>query len=169
MRNALKDHKLVKVQDGEVLAFYLRKEDTLSMSTLLVFTPEGIAMMGDLTPERNGSISSRSYGLKWFVGELSESYLCEKFLEQKYVPELAKQALLNPNGYLREDADEETISKLDNLANIIDSLSTHELYEHLTDMGYASECIPGYGYDPGEAGWLCAIQQKFAALYHGRC
>lgn len=23
----------------------------------------------------------------------------------------------------------------------------------------------GYGYDPGEAGWLCAIQQKFSELY----
>lgn len=28
--------------------------------------------------------------------------------------------------------------------------------------------IPGYGYPPSEAGWLCAIQQKFRELYQAR-
>lgn len=31
-----------------------------------------------------------------------------------------------------------------------------------------SEGLPGYGYPPREAGWLCALQQKFSELYHAK-
>lgn len=53
-----------------------------------------------------------------------------------------------------------------------------DLLGSLVDMGQDSFCdayrqidphcedFPGWGYNPTELGWLCAIQQKFSELYH---
>jgi hypothetical protein len=163
MKESLKDHVLTLVQEGEVTAYYLGKKGTRMMSCLLLFTPEGIAIMGDLTPQLHGSVSVYGYGIGWFSKHLSEGYLCEKFLRERFVPELAEKELRDPEGYWREELSPEVSDR------IADDLCDHGqewLYEELLDAGVdCSDGIPGFGYDPAEAGWLCAIQQRFSELY----
>lgn len=91
----LKDHYLEQVLDEEKFkAFYLReKPDSRMMSTLFIFSPEGIVLMGDLTPQLHSTASCLGYGLAWFAGRLSETYLCEKFLEKRWNQELAVEEL----------------------------------------------------------------------------
>jgi hypothetical protein len=72
-RRQLDRHVLEIVQEGPTVSAYYLKEPGKGrmMSTLIVFTPEGIALMGDLTPEQNGSVSALGYGRDWFSGHLS--------------------------------------------------------------------------------------------------
>ncbi|NIN68662.1 MAG: hypothetical protein GTO63_28935 [Anaerolineae bacterium] len=91
----LKDHLLVPIDGGkDVTGFYLKDPDrTRIMSTLILFTPEGIVIHGDYRPGHHGVISCYGYGLNWFAGRLSERYLCEKFLEQGWHREVAEREL----------------------------------------------------------------------------
>lgn len=66
------------------------------------------------------------------------------------------------NGAREEVADdiESQIRSLD------ESTGPDALYHWWTDqMGHESESMPGYGYDPRERMWLCALQKRFAELY----
>lgn len=67
----IKNSKLYPLAScGEITAFYLRESpDTRIMSTLVLFTPEGIVITGDLCPGRNGVII-RGYDLSWFASHL---------------------------------------------------------------------------------------------------
>jgi len=93
----LKDHVLEQVLDQPGWkAFYLRMPDRgRMMSTCFIFSPEGIILTGDLTPARHGrgATSCYGYGLGWFAGRLSDSYLCEKFLEKGWHADLAAEDL----------------------------------------------------------------------------
>ena len=172
MREALKDHILVPLEVGEkVHAYYLRKPgEGRIMSTLIVFTPEGIVLQGDLTPGRNGNVSTFGYGPKWFSGQLSGGYLCEKFLSQAWVKDLAVEGL---RYRILEWRREGELTKAKARAAWEDTRGIPDDFEGPTETyrifteemgGDGSEC-PGYGYDPAEAGWLCAIQERFAQLY----
>src|ERR1700744_5534707 len=94
MRESLAGHILEPHADHEkVKAFYLRRPgDGRMMSCLILFTVEGIVIMGDLTPCHNGVISCLGYGLGWFADRKSEDYLCEKFLRKEFVPKLALES-----------------------------------------------------------------------------
>jgi hypothetical protein len=143
------------------------------MSCLIVFTVEGIVIQGDLTPCHNGVISCGGYGLSWFAGRLSEDYLCEKFLRKEFVPELAerrfKEDLLRWRRERSKDSKygvskEEARSAWDAIEGMRDEMDPRGFYDLYYDtFKDTPEC--GYGYNPGDAGWLCAIQQRFAALY----
>lgn len=87
----IRNAQLSPLSTGEkVKAYYLKKYlNSQIMSTLLVFTPDGTILTGDLTPERRGCIA-RGYGLEWFAGKLSPSYLAEKFLDEEWVPDRMK-------------------------------------------------------------------------------
>lgn len=62
---------------------------------------------------------------------------------------------------------DEVADKLYDLANSMPSQDG--LYdEWLEHFESDSEGLPGYGYAPREAGWLCALQQKFSELYHAK-
>ena len=168
-RKSLAEHVLRKVSDGKVTAYYMEQPGKgRMMSTLLVFTPEGIAIMGDLTPETNGTVSAFGYAVDWFAGKNSEDYLCEKFLHREWVPELAEAALRDPQGWVREARPAETLAAIDDLADQLshECLPETDLYHELDSLGIlCDDGIPGYGYAPAKAGWLCAIQQRFAELY----
>jgi len=170
---ALKDHILIEdpfnslgpeEDQLRLQAFYLKKKDEGRMgSTLLIFTPEGIVITGDLTPERNGSISTFGYGLGWFASDLDGSYLCEKFLTTRWIPEIACEDL-------KEYRNEEGINqkRLEALIEHTEALhlSHYEFHAALDDVEiYDEEYEIGIGYDPAEAGWLCAIQKRFAELW----
>lgn len=174
MRKALENRVLELVQYGDVTAYYLKDPaQGRMMSTMLLFTPEGIVLMGDLTPNRNGVISSYGYSQDWFGKPLSEGYLCSKFLAEEYVPGAAQEDLRDPNSHWREIEGalptEEEKSRLERLDEIAEELDEHDaewLCRELEDAGYViDDGPPGWTYSPHEAGWLCAIQQRFAELY----
>jgi hypothetical protein len=168
MRRALADHVIETICDClSTKAYYLKKPDgSWVMSTLLLFTPEGIVLQGDLTPEQNGSISTIGYGLKWFLGDLSEGYLCEKFLRKEWVQYMAAKELADPNSHWREEATSSQLEGLDSILNRIDDMEPGRLVDELERLGYeAVDELPGFGYDPVKAGWLCAIQQRFAEAW----
>ncbi len=169
MRRDLAGHELKLVSRTEdVTAFYLKAPGTRMMSTLLLFTPEGIVLQGDLTPERKGSLSDLGYGPGWFAGKLSEGYLCEKFLEHKWVPERAAEELRDPDGQYLSDRSDNIRRDVLLIADSIGDgdLGVEALHEDLTVLGFdMGDGPPGITWDPSEAGWLCAIQQRFAELY----
>lgn len=94
-RDTLKNHVLEQVLDApKFKAFYLKEPGMGRMqSTLILFTPEGIIIGGDLCPgndPRNSGVTSPiGYGLNWFAGRLSPVYLCEKFLYEGFHPAVA--------------------------------------------------------------------------------
>lgn len=232
MRETLRDHVLEEIPAGErIKAFYIKEPGTRMGSSLILFTPEGIAIMGDLTPGR-GAMSVYGYGLSWFASELGEDYLCGKFLEKEWVPEyaadycrwMAKEVrkgqydddeflkvrkLANERANLGHDLvllrkdlhgavegedvagmkaeGRELCRKLGELrSQIVEAREKVaalflELARDVEEWAYGCErfaeeveeiepgaCedgVPGYGYKPSDAGWLCAIQQRFSELY----
>lgn len=158
----LQDHVLTLVQAGPVTAWKMAKPGTGINRVLLVFSPEGIVLQGDLTPERNGSVSTFGYGLEWFTRQLGWSYLAEKFLTKRWVPELAEEQL-------REWIDEypEHSAELQKIADALVDFDHRELSDRLYEIepGFVDDHLPGWGYDPNEAALLQAIQRRFAELY----
>lgn len=162
---SIKNHVLHTVaEEPPIEAFYLRPpEGGRIMSTLILFTPEGIVLMGDLTPERNGTVSAFGYGKGWFSSKLSGDYLCEKFLERRWISEIAEERLRdrkwNSEMYGEEQA-EQMISIADELS---DNHGVEWLSDELNEIGYdLSDGVPGIGYDSRERSWLIAIQQRFS-------
>lgn len=168
MTESLKDHELTMIADTvPIKAFYMKKPKTGIYSVLLVFTPEGIGLTGDLTFGDGGVWSARHhYGLGWFSGELAEGYLCSKFLSLNYWD--ADRAACE---HVFEDEEDD----IENLTRAKEEMRTRlkdgdidsphflvsEMEFHLFDTSLG---IPGYGYDPAAAGWLCAVQQRFREL-----
>lgn len=90
----LKDAVVEPLEVGEkVRSYYLRRfPGKRMMSTLIVFTPEGIILTGDLRPAQRGCMTME-YGLTWFCSELEPRYLAGKFLEKKWQPAKAMEWL----------------------------------------------------------------------------
>lgn len=168
IRNLFDNHVLELIQEGKITGYYLREPGTRNCLVLLTFSPEGITIAGDLTPETNGSVSTYGYGLDWFSRQSSEGYLCEKFLTQRWLPELAAAELRDPGGWFREQVvDDNQMIELKLLANSLEvgECGAFESIERLDDIGIECQDVPGFGYDPKEASVLCAIQQTFRRLY----
>ena len=169
MRRDLAGHELILIsRTQQITAFYLKAPGTRTMSTLLLFTPEGIVLQGDLTPERQGSLSDYGYGPGWFSGKLSEGYLCGKFLQEKWVPERAAEELRDPDGEWLCDQSKKVRDRVLEIAEEIDGgdMQPGMVAEELQYLDFdLDEGVPGYTWNPSEAGRLCAIQQRFAELY----
>ena len=79
----LKDHELTKISD-KPLTYMLHKRKKLKgviphlESTMLIFSSEGIIILGDLCPNLHGVISKGNYSLKWFV-DTNDYSLAKKF------------------------------------------------------------------------------------------
>ena len=181
MEHELDHHKLFPVEAGSMKAFYLAapkvgdpgKMGSRINSALIIFSPEGIILCGDLCPEAGGNAvaSVFGYGLGWFAGLLGGDYLCSKFLSREHVPKRALEcvkSILSEKDMseeqrkvlqeaLEEDPDAEGchFATLDRFANL---MSKAGLYDYITDG-----C--GMDYNPRDASILCAIQQRFAAAY----
>lgn len=176
IKDALKNHVLEEVPAGGVFrAFYLKEPGQgRMMSTLFVFTPEGIAIMGDLCPggpKNQGSISNYGYALPWFSGKLSEYYLCEKFLAREWQIEVAERWCREHIEELKQEAAEEkkAVEKLDDWEELLAQLHGGEIgrdhfHEALQDLDYDIE-DEGFEYHLNTAGWLCGLQQKFSEQY----
>jgi hypothetical protein len=166
MRESFADHELTcEYEQGRFAVFQMARPDTRVMLVQVSFSPEGIAIQGDLTPERNGSVSVFGYDLNWFTKETPEGNLCEKFLTTKWVPSIAIAGLLDRDGPFQKanykgDIDEIT----DSIA--AGEFGADETHDVLTELNADwHDELPGYGYDPEEAGWLCIIHQTFRRLY----
>lgn len=139
------------------------------MSCLITFTAEGIVIQGDLTPGQNGVISVCGYCLAWFADRKSEDYLCEKFLRKEFVPELALRSfrervlMYRRDGSIPKDRAREAFDWIASSGG--DGMPAEEFFEAYWGCFRDSPDGCGYGYNPADAGWLCAIQQRFAALY----
>jgi len=175
MEADLKDHVLEQVLDTEKFqSFYMKRPGGgRVMSTLITFTPEGIVIQGDLTPGRHGNVSCLGYGLGWFRGQLSGSYLAEKFLQQGWYTEVA---VVDLREFLKNIADGNEEAKPGDVEKIQElikrcedgDIGTEGFREAWEDI-YEDWCWDwslGWGYNPTEHSWLCVIQQRFAALYN---
>ena len=177
--------------------FRMRRPNTGTYRVLLLFTEEGIVLAGDLqlsdTPG-GGLVSAKGYGLDWFAGDLSEDYLCEKFLTKVWeAPRAAtwcrETATAVLNGDFDEDLsiigddgsdDDEPVDAAtiradragfaEQLTDLADALernahSGDSFVEELQEIGFEFEDSPGYDYPSADAGWLIAIQRRFRDLY----
>lgn len=94
MREALANHELKCIaEDGKVQVWTLRRPNEGAFRVQVTFSPEGIAIQGDIGfgPNQGGVCSDMGYGLNWFGSPKSESYLCEKFLRQTWQAKVAVQ------------------------------------------------------------------------------
>jgi hypothetical protein len=180
MRESLKNHVLeLHTLWVNLTAYYLKPVGkTRMMSTLILFTVEGIVIMGDLTPSQNGVISAYGYGEGWFGSHKSPSYLCEKFLQKEFVPEYAiecyNRALAERVQEAIDAATEEGVEYAHRKAHseaarwikdYADELDAKSFYDQWWEVFGDTPDGAGYGYNPSDAGWLCAIQEKFAELF----
>ncbi len=177
MRQGLEKHRLTCVLDTHhYRAYYLHKPDATivrgrpslrEMSTFFYFTPEGILIGGDVHPPVGYRVALNAFGydLNWFTGHLNEDYLCEKFLERGLYAENVEEWLTDvrvnshelwKRGIAAELLEEGVPSESDELPAFY--YGALQRLEEDPD-GQAS------GYHPGAAGWLCALQQRFAALF----
>lgn len=139
-------HCLEQVLDtGKFQAFYLREPSMgRAQSCMILFSPEGINILGDLCPgndARNSGVHAAGYGLAWFAGRLSWSYLCGKFLSKEWHKDLAAEdcrdraaEILRGETYPfnRDDALEEIISRRQELAETIRDLRS-DLHRKLAE------------------------------------
>ena len=101
IKQELKNHEMEEIPAGEkIRAFMMRHKDRKQygrmQSTLFLFTPEGIVIMGDYCPggpRNQGSISDFGYGLDWFTSSLDGDYLCSKFLHKVWQQKAAGRSL----------------------------------------------------------------------------
>jgi hypothetical protein len=113
----------------------------------------------------SGGVVSNRYGIGWFSGDLSEDYLCQKFLGKEWVPDRAKDSLKD----MLEDEDsglgeeqKESIRRAI-YGDTFDDPTLFGIWWQDTFDDYPESI--GYGYNPGSAGWLSAVQQRFSVLY----
>ena len=165
MTESLKDHELTMIADTpDIKAFYMKRPGTRHFSILLVFTPEGIGLTGDLSIDNWGVWSMfGSPNLGWFSSQLSEDYLCGKFLKEgHWDADRAADAIA-----FALDPDEDVTAEREIEKNLRerDIDNPNDLYHAMSKAGLCTtDGFPGQGFDPAAAGWLCAVQQRFREL-----
>lgn len=145
-KDRLKNHKLEVICDTpKVKCFRLYEEiNSNCQSTYFTFLPCGICISGDVTPGENANFCNFKT-LGWFLGDLSPSYLEEKFrLPQFYDSEATKQC--------HKDNSEEELD--------IDWEDESEVIEHLEGEDLIYSC------DEHELDWLVALQEAFRREYN---
>ena len=205
MAKCLLEHELTEeCNAGGVRVFRMSRPATREFCVQLAFTREGIFLMGDLCLGRDqGGIGTRGgHGLAWFQKELSEDYLCGKFLTKQWQLRVAAEdvagRLSDAEQELEEgrrelcaehgvgsvaDLDTEAIDEADELSDCLREVeqwravadSMHDestercLHEAADKAGIVDFWDYGIGWDypRADAGWLCAIQQRFVALSRG--
>jgi hypothetical protein len=173
----LKDHYLQPIQEeGPLKAYYLRKwPDSLMMACLIVGTPVGVALMGDLSPGRG--IVIRGYSLDWFGEAQEPRYLASKCLsDQIYSEDGAKRDVQEWYEMLLGDAyRERSLPRLKSAKAIKRKIvpgfdkygwDQHSVYTEMSAIiGGESACTLGVDYDEGDLAWLGAIQRRFSETY----
>ncbi len=171
----LENHYLEVVErTPNVEMYYLREPNRgRMMSTLIVFTPEGIVVTGDLSPSAGagGVTSWPGYGIDWFTGRLDFAYLAEKFLDKQWEPEYSAEILRQHTAVrgLYEDWSDDDKDAVRKLAQRCENreVGPHQIVEQLYDLGDEDASgMPNLTYNEPDMVWLSAIQQTFAKLYN---
>ena len=171
MKRSLEHHVLERIGDKH---WFMRRPKTISYSINIANVGNHIVLVGDLTiGGPHGCVSAGGYGLEWFSSVNSQDYLCSKFLAKAWQWEVAQEQIedwiANSEAYTVSDED---IAKLRSLLDR-DAFdwehgepTAHELFTALNeiDYSYVDDGIPGHDYDRADAGWLCAVNEKFAEL-----
>lgn len=180
MVEALAGHFLTTVAIGKPLEtvqlFAMRRPGTNMWRVQVTFTPEGIAIQGDIgLGAGHGVCSCPGYGFEWFAGlgrpqfdgKLTETYLCEKFLRREFQRDVAIRDVKRRRDEAHTDGPHETYLEWQTLfENIERADNEHDAYQTLWEA-YSDDLDfedVGMDYPLADAGWLCAIQQRFAAL-----
>lgn len=171
------EHEIEEVTP-KTRSFKLSFNNEHNMSCLVTFTDEGITISGDICPTHPGTTSCRGYGIKWFGGALSPSYLSEKFLRERFIPQQAALEMKEEDSWVRESIRwnaEGNQSKIDSNLRELDEIiiaceagemEPMQLADELHNVGLdVCEGLPGWGYDPTEVGILVGIQRRFSELY----
>lgn len=190
MTEQLKNHVLKELPSTEFIRhFKLSVPTGHELSGLywvhVLFTPVGIVVGGDLLGL--GAIArlgmKGGYGPDWFGSGLSEDYLCSKFFDQEWQREAAAEHCRQVARDYRAGEHDDEAARLSDaafkewrtakyrdwtaLADRIDGMEIETLEVFLAELrtlGWrdGGDLPPGYDYPLINAGWLCAIQQKFA-------
>lgn len=136
---------------------------------LITFTFEGIILQGPLIIESdvNGMVSESKRTLDWFCSGLTEDEVCEAFLQQRWQYPIAERDLR----VLTER--EDSPGKREFIRSLADRMSRCEgdrdsLVFTLRTRGGVDPIIAGQvgvDFPAPEAGWLYAIQCRFAAWF----
>lgn len=155
----------------------------------LAVTPTALVLSGDFAPSKNGVVAPPGYGLEWFAGASSPSYLGEKFLEVDYHEQLARewfadlveQAVADTQGAregndLAADFGTEGCNDVDGFAAYeqklrelqreVDYESPHSFYEAVRDADPVAAADTGWiGYKPEDLTKLCICQAVWRRLW----
>lgn len=167
-REALEGYLMTEITPlhSPVRAFRLdAPADEPQMPVLITFTPEGLilqSLMGPHGSEGNGVLAARGCDLTWFCQVRTPEELLKPFFARKVYQEEAayRDLLLLSSG-----------SPLDNglrtLAEDTAALSDQgTMMRRMLNLGFAMDLISevGVDYPLGDAGWICAIHEKFIEL-----
>lgn len=161
-----KDHRLtVELDTDRFKAFMLRPTQGGRLnSCMVIFSPEGIVLLGDHSPSHPGAVSTPGYGLEWFAGRNDRDYLASKFLTKGWEPD---HAAANLKDYAKE-YDEHAVELLE-LARKLEEegLGQFDFYDELKDIDQdlLTDSSPGFAYSYVDSTKLSAIQKRFALLY----
>lgn len=100
------------VVTGQVKGFYLRqKPNSRLCSTLILETPEGVILTGDITPA-SPICMARGYSLDWFAAVHELDYLAGKFLRKSWRPDAARQHFQGMAAQLEQDRSKQLVEIL---------------------------------------------------------
>jgi len=162
-KEEFKNHELTTlVENNKIQAYRVAAPNSSIMSFYLTFLPCGIGISGDITPNRNGVWSSKSYDKDWFLKRRSPDYLCEKFLEKVFIIDNAVEEILDLELSVDKEEDRQYI-----IAELKGGeMSEEKLYDELSSLlGIYDYFGIGYDYDDVEKEILVSIQYKFKELY----
>ena len=180
MKAGFAHHELELLEDGKVVKLYkMATPGTGHLAMFIVEIPSRIVLTGDLIigADRKGVESDWGYNLNWFGSELSERYLCEKFLSKGWEPRSAAEWCRDYADSIRKGEVEKpatVAAALDDVAEKLEG-ATSEWTTDRCDIALADAGVnmwedfdefPGWDYNWTDAGFLCALQQRFRELYH---
>lgn len=176
MIKELSNHALemISTKDGYPRYYKMAKPGTGIYAVYISEVARRLCITGDICfgANNNGIISDLGYEIPWFAGHLSEGYLCEKFLHREWQWEAAIEEI---EWQIKEAMGDEESWWLENAAKLQEFIKSpdcrdytpigEEFYDFMIDLGDDGCELPGFDYPRGEAGWLCAVQQRFAELF----
>lgn len=173
MRRELAGHALWPMGDG---AYRMASAPGVGAYHMCVGEFAGrLVVTGDVRLGGNGYglVSANGYGIGWFANRQSEGYLCEKFLDKEWQWDAAVESIRWLIGQDSEDGEGWWVEHAAELEAYMadpgwghnDEPNYWEYDDFLTSLGAdGSEGLPGMDYPRVQAGWLCAIQQRFREL-----
>lgn len=154
----------------------------------LMWTPIGIVIGGDLLGR--GVIAriglKGGYGPDWFGAKLDEHYLCSKFMAEVWQRDAAirwcrdhaklvrdgeldsSKPFVNPANlaFWRETRFKAFLALADQLEGLeVETMEEFRTALRKLEYDTSGDIPPGVDFPLVEAGWLCAIQRKFAELW----